>query len=69
MRNNCRNCCYLEYKETKDYPLDDYNTKYNCLFHGPINSRVSHPDDQKCDYWFSKLGKKRDDQLGKLGIN
>jgi hypothetical protein len=66
MKNSCRSCCYLESEETKENPLDDYDTKYNCLYRGVINSEVINPSNKTCEHWFSKEAKQRDEKINQI---
>lgn len=47
-----------------------YNGSLNqCNLHNLLNGEISHPKEQKCDSWYSKIAKNRYDKLIKLGLN
>lgn len=70
----CKNCFYLTSKESKDFPLSDYHTKYVCELHKLYNDEVMwawqySPETQRCDEWSSIKSGIRNLKLEELGIN
>lgn len=64
----CKNCFYLTSKESKDFPLSDYNIDYGCKFHKLSNGEVNRPGEQRCDDWASIESGFRNLKLEELGI-
>jgi hypothetical protein len=65
----CKNCFYLTSKESKDFPLSDYHTKYVCELHKLYNDEVMWwPSSQRCDDWTSIISGNRNLKLEELGI-
>lgn len=65
----CKNCFYLTSKESKDFPLSDYHTKYGCELHKLYDGEVRWPKEQRCDHWTSIVSGNRNLKLESIGIN